>query len=350
MPDTLPLAAPQADLPVDELAAAYDLGPLASVELLSGGKNQHHHLVTARGEFIVRRSYRSKTAAALEVEHALVHHLRSAGFPAPEVVITRAGRTWATLAGRLTTVWVFVPGRPFLPGEPDDLDQAARALARYHDVVADFAPPGPAVADGLGQRLGQRVQAVGASAEGGRDSPPDPASAAVLELLPSVLAEGKRLSTRLARLSPQLPRTFIHGGCRRGSLRFSGAELVGVLDFDSARYEARIVDLGIAVHDFAKRYSQLGSDDHKVALDLDVVRRFLGVYCERRPLGRAEAEALPAILVAKRLTRALGRYPRLLAGSATPGDLAKIRLELARVRWLDDHADELAVSLQILAG
>ena len=102
MPDTLPLAGapPRADLPVDELAAAYDLGPLASVELLAGGKNQHHHLVTARGEFIVRRSYRSKTAAALQVEHALVHHLRSSGFPAPEVVITRAGRTWAKFVGR----------------------------------------------------------------------------------------------------------------------------------------------------------------------------------------------------------------------------------------------------------
>ena len=347
MSDASPLAA----LPIDELTAAYDLGPIGSVDLLVGGKNEHHHVVTASGEFVVRRSYRSKTAASLELEHSLVGHLRSAGFPAPEVVPTRGGGTWAMVGGRLTTVWVFVPGRPFSTGEPGDLEQAARALARYHSLVADYAPPEPMpVGEELAERLPQRVQAVRALAEAREASPAGAETSAVLDLLPSVLAEGDRVSAVLARLSPELPRTLIHGGCRRGSLRFSGTELVGVLDFDSARCEMRVLDLGIAVHDFAKLYGQPGSADHKVALDLEVAERFLRIYRQEQALGAPEVEALPAVLVAKRLTRALGRYPRLLAGGATPGDVAKIRLELARVRWLEASASELGAALQVLAG
>lgn len=330
------------ELPLEELTAAYELGPIASAVPLAGGKNQHHHVVTATGEFVVRRSYRSKTAAGLEREHELVAHLRASGFPAPRVVTTRAGASWAVVGGRLTTVWVFVPGRPFEAARGADVEHAGRSLARYHRLVADLAPPAsPPVGGELAERLAQRVRDVAALARSpDRDRSRDEDFAA-LGLLPGVLAEGERVAGVLAGLSPRLPRTLIHGGCRRGSLRFSGPQLVAVLDFDSARWDARILDLGIAVHDFAKRYSQVGSADHKVALDLDVARRFLGAYGAERPISEAEAEALPAILVAKRLTRALGRYPRLLGGHATPGDVAKVHLELARVAWLASHAGEM---------
>ena len=336
------------DLPTAELLGEYALGPVESVTLLPGGKNQHHHLVTPAGAFVVRRSCRSKTAAALDAEHELVAFLRQHGYPAPEAATTGDGRSWTTVGGRLYTVWVYVPGRPFSAEEPGDLVAAARALAAYHHLVDRFEPRAPRQhAEGLGDRLADRLAEVLALGGGapGRAADADAAGHRALATLPYAVEEAQRTLGVLARLAPVLPRTLVHGGCRRGSLRFRGPELAAVLDFDSARREARVVDLGIAVHDFAKRYGDPRSHDYKVALDLEVAARFLGAYAEVNRLDDAEIEVLPALLAAKRLNRSLGRFRRLLEGTTTPGDAPKVALEMARVRWLAAHADELRAAL-----
>lgn len=339
-----------AELPLEELLATYAFGTVRSADLMPGGKNQHHQLVTSDGTFVVRRSYRSKTEAALDAELELIAFLREHGFPAPEVVPTADGRTWTTVGGRLYTVWVYVRGRAFSADQPADLDQAATALATYHRLVEGFTPAAPRPSgEGLADRLADRLaqvraladDAAGPSAVQGHDD----AGRLALATLPYALDEAQRTVGLLAGLAPGLPRALIHGGCRRGSLRFQGPALAAVLDFDSARWEARVIDLGIAVHDFAKRYGDPKSDEYKVALDLDVAARFLRVYSEGNPPADEEIEALPALLAAKRLHRSLGRYSRLLEGTTTPGDAPKVILEMARVRWLAAHADQLQTAL-----
>lgn len=339
-----------AGLPLEELVTTYAFGAVRSADLMPGGKNQHHQLVTSEGTFVVRRSYRSKTEAALDAELELIAFLREEGFPAPEVVPTADGRSWTTVGGRLYTVWVYVPGRAFSPEQPADLEHAAGALATYHRLVEGFTSAAPMLpAEGLARRLADRLVQVlalaGDPAGPGALQAHDDAGRRALAILPYALEEAQRTLGLLAQLAPGLPRTLIHGGCRRGSLRFQGPMLAAVLDFDSARWEARVIDLGIAVHDFAKRYGDPQSDDYKVALDLDVASRFLRAYSEGNPPVEAEIEALPALLAAKRLHRSLGRYSRLLDGLTTPGDAPKVILEMARVRWLATHADQLQTAL-----
>lgn len=73
-------------------------------------------------------------------------------------------------------------------------------------------------------------------------------------------------------------------GSRRGSALFSGDRLITMLDFDSARYEARVLDLAIALHDLAKVFGERGSPDFEVPLDLEVVSEFFGAYLQANPL------------------------------------------------------------------
>jgi Ser/Thr protein kinase RdoA (MazF antagonist) len=80
----------------------------------------------------------------------------------------------------------------------------------------------------------------------------------------------------LDRLYPELPLLTIHGGCPRGNALFSGDRLITMLDFDNARYEARVLDLAIALHGFAKVFGERGFPDFKVPLDLEVVSGFFG--------------------------------------------------------------------------
>jgi homoserine kinase type II len=98
-------------------------------------------------------------------------------------------------------------------------------------------------------------------------------------------------------------------------------------------------------------FTRPGADDHKVALDLDRVTEMLAAYREENAPTAAEIEALPLLLEVKRLKRGLGRRLRLADGEAlSANDHAKIRLEDARLGWLDQHRDDLAAVVRRALG
>jgi homoserine kinase type II len=75
------------------------------------------------------------------------------------------------------------------------------------------------------------------------------------------------------------------------------------------------------------------------------VTEVLEAYRGKVRTTRAEAEALPLFLEAKRLKRALGRRNRARAGERlSDNDHAKIVLEDKRLLWLDGHREELAAA------
>ncbi|MGH9040720.1 MAG: phosphotransferase [Acidimicrobiia bacterium] len=326
------------DFPLAALRAAYDVGDWIDVALLPAGKSQHYRLTTAAGTYVLRRSYRAKTASGVAFEHELVDHLRACGFPGPEFVPTVTGEPSAEVDGRLWRLARFVPGEPASAAIPGQAEAVAEALARYHQLVEGFSasvptPEGPLMPAALAERLA----AVPTEERFLAAVPEDLAGP-----LRFARAEGQAVHRRLEELYRTLPVTIIHAGCRRGSALFAAGRLAVVLDFDSAQLEARALDVAVAVHDFSKVYGDPDSPDYKVHLDREVAARFVNAYQSVAPLAPEELEAVPLLLRAKRLKRALGRYARLLVGDPlSPNDLRKIVLELARVRSLGDGDDLL---------
>ncbi|SFK58421.1 phosphotransferase enzyme family protein [Geodermatophilus ruber] len=316
-------------LPLTELAGLWPLGGWHSVGPVPGGKNEHLRVVTGAGVHYLRRSYRSKPREELHAQLRLMRLLRDRGFPAPEVLPTSTGTEVAELSGRWWIATRGIEGTRFDDASPAHLRALGRTLARYHRVVADqpAAVAEPPVLAELRRRVGEE----------GMD--------------PALRDRAAHLVEGLTALAPELPRVVVHGGARRGSLVFAGEEVVGVLDFDSAHPDVRVLDLAVAVHDVGKVYTRLGEADHKVALDLDRVAELLAAYRAQAPLTAAEIEALPLLLEAKRLKRGLGRRVRQREGEAlSANDHAKIRLEDARLAWLDQHRRALtAACRRILA-
>jgi len=116
----------------------------------------------------------------------------------------------------------------------------------------------------------------------------------------------------------------------------------------TARLEARVLDLAIAFHDFGKVWGEPGSPDFKVPLDLRIVSEFLDAYQEINPLEEAEIEALPTLLAARPLKRALGKYRSMIEDLQTSqGHVRKAAQEVARVRWLEAHQQELQAILVV---
>jgi homoserine kinase type II len=309
------------EIPLAELAALWPLGGWASISPVPVGKNEHFRVVSADGVHYLRRSHRYKPLNELESQLHLMRLLRERGFPAPEVVPACTGADHVELSGRWWIATRGIAGEPFTDGSRAHLRALGATLARYHRVVADQPAQGaePAVLRDIRGR----------AAKAGID--------------PVLQARAADVAGRLAGLLPALPRTVVHGGARRGSLVFAGEHVVGVLDFDSAHPDVRVLDLAVAVHDVGKIYTGFGDADNKVALDLGRITELLDAYSrEMRPTA-AEMEALPLLLEAKRLKRGLGRRSRVRDGEIlSANDYGKIRLEDQRLAWLDQHRDALA--------
>jgi Ser/Thr protein kinase RdoA (MazF antagonist) len=319
-------------LPVERLEVCYDLGRWEQLAGMPLGKNQHWSFAATAGRFVLRRSYRAKTPDGIRFEHELVAHLRANGFPGPVYVPTVHGAPCAEVDGRLWRVAEFVPGRAARIADVDDSRKYGALLARYHQMVEGFEasvpkPEAELIPSALRARLTETAHLAGGVTL-------TDALAAGFE---GTLTRAEQVCSRLEALYPNLPRTLVHAGCRRGSVIFDEADRVAVvLDFDSAHTEARALDLAVGVFDFAKIYGEPGSADYKVHLEPVSAAAFLEGYRSVTPLGEAELEAVPLLILAKRLKRALGRYARLLSGGEmSAGDWAKITLEEARVRSLE---------------
>ena len=311
------------DLPLAELAGLWPLGGWTSVSLVPGGKNEHLRVAAADGIHYLRRSYRAKPMDELVRQLGLMRLLRDRGFPAPEVVPSSAGPDYAGLSGRWWIATRGIEGDPFDGGSQAHVRALGRMLARYHRTVADLPAvvAEPAVLTELRSR----------AAEPGLD--------------PALVTRTERVVEELSGLLPELPRVVVHGGARRGSLVFDGDQVAGVLDFDSAHPDVRVLDLAVAVHDVGKVYTRDGDDGNKVALDLGRVTELLAAYSRDVRPTAAELEALPLLLEAKRLKRGLGRRGRVRDGEAlSPNDYEKIRLEDQRLAWLDGHREALAAA------
>jgi Ser/Thr protein kinase RdoA (MazF antagonist) len=193
----------------------------------------------------------------MRFEHELVRYLCGNDFPAPVVVPTMSGDTCAAVDGDLYSVSVFVDGSGYEAGNAEHLRESARALAEYHRISASFRTLSsrsqePFLNEILRERLTEMPppEAISDFADAYADH--DLQIPVLLESLFYSLEKSEEVLGLLDRLYPELPLMTIHGGCGRGSALFSGDRLITMLDFDSARYEARVLDLAIALHDFAK--------------------------------------------------------------------------------------------------
>ena len=84
----------------------------------------------------------------------------------------------------------------------------------------------------------------------------------------------------------------------------------------------------------------------KVPLDLEIVSQFFGAYLQANPLELGEVVALPALLAAIPLKRAIGKYRSMIEEArVSQGHVRKTALEVARVRWLEFHGKELRTLL-----
>lgn len=335
------------DAVLSALESRYDFGRWLSARRAEMGfSNDSWFVETEAGDIVLRRSSPLKTRQSVQFECALIDHLVGAGYPAPAVLRTRDGEAIVEMDDLEHMATRMLPGTTYERNDSTHLAVAARALSRYHHLVAGL-PTDMSVRDSS--------TLLDAHAAG-----PQKVADAMTVMAP-MLDDGTRVraETDAASLTSQMELVWqqldsvlddltyliVHGSFNTTSLLLVDDTLSGVIDFDRARHDILGVDLAYAIEHFCRSKDKHG-EKH---IELDLYMKFLEHYRATSPATDADIESLPIIMRAQRLGKVSKRAGSILAKHALeprqPKDAAgfakMLGKEASRLRWLDEHLPDL---------
>jgi homoserine kinase type II len=310
------------------LLACWGIPPGARLTAAHGTNNQTFVVRAGSARWVLRIS-QNLTQAQVLAEHRLLARLRKAGLPfaVPEPVPALTGDFVAETAAGPATVTKWLPGvRPGLSDE-QSLERFGQAVGQLsaelggmpredapHDWLTspDVHPAVPDVAE-----LCRELATAGISSELTR------------------LLTGFQQGTWLTGAGVGLPVQVVHGDVAASNVLADErtGEVTAMLDFEIAGADLRVQDLVVGL-------KQSG------ALDAPDWQRRAGAmasgYCSAQELTKAEAAAVPDLLLARATGTVVWRAGRWRRGQASLEDVF-IRLhELAEAdKWLAAHRGEL---------
>jgi homoserine kinase type II len=329
------------------------LGQPETVEPVASGLVDDNWIVeiSCTRYFLKRHHPARSDPDRLRAQHALVERLRTAGFPAPNILTTLAGNSLLILDGRTYELQDYIDGEAYDPGRSSHLQAAGSTLARYHTLVEDFAPPAlctraplytPVQNDLFLARLCESWQV---------EQAPD-----LAQLMRHLQREADRLAARAAGYSG-LPRRVIHGDYWAGNLLFHGDRVVGVVDYDKASFQPRLAELAEGLVYFAS--TRPGHFHHLVYpgfLEWELFRCFLRAYGTEVEVEEAEIMALPDTIFSLWFSVSIKRLWQGLRSRYSPGleeqlqgrppsrpaeALDALQEVLALVEWATAHAQQM---------
>jgi len=333
---------------VRQCVAAYDIGALEGWQRHGGTAGKTWRVSTPRGSWFLRmRGVRTSSAELVTFDHGLRRHLVRAGIPTAAPVASCSGSTSVRIGERTFELYPLVDGCTLPRAGRDELQQAARMLARFHGASADF--PGRHALPPVSQ-----YSTLGLSATSARMEAPALLTSVYQRLATSGVSDAHRDACEaclrwLHRLRTEfgddvygrLPHTVTHGDYTLANLLFSAdGSVCGVFDFDWARWAPRVRDIadGMFFIGGERRTPLVPADiwslTEDVSLHQDRCVLWLQSYSDVAVLTHAELDAVGMALAARWLSVRVegmakvdpGERLRFCFGNVTPP-----------LRWLDEN-------------
>lgn len=252
--------------------ADYDVGELQSYRGIAEGVENSNFLVhTTAGQFILTLYEKRVNREDLPFFLGLMQHLATHGISCPLPVKRRDGGMLGELAGRPAAMVTFLEGIWLRRPQPVHCAEVGRGLAEMHLA-------------GEGFTLSRRNSLTLEDWRPLWDKAKDHADA----LDPELVAETEKLLGRLEAEWPRdLPTGVIHADLFPDNVFFLGDDLSGFIDFYFACNDAFAYDIAVCLNAWCFER------DH--AFNLTKARAMLKAYSAVRPIGQAEADALPIL-------------------------------------------------------
>lgn len=223
---------------------------------------------TSSGRMIAKWSIAPQRFVRLEALARLTAWLADEGLPVSAPVPTPCGQVQVEFDGVSICLQREIAGDLLDTNDPLEVRAAGATLSRLHDAlaigpeVATFpapdAPPGP---------LADRVN-------GWLDSAPEHTPPVARDALRRLVADAPR---------DDLPVQLVHGDYRSANLLCVGQQVAAVIDFEEARFDHRIVELGRSAALLGTRFH------HWRPVSSEVRSQFLDGYQSVRPLTATES-------------------------------------------------------------
>ncbi len=240
----MPIMSPSSsrtDETLRDVLARFDVNDASIRDIRTGRVNKHWRIGTASEEYVLRRYNAHRTHAAIAYEHDVLRYLAGKNWPVA-APLAAGSKTIVEADGRLYALFRLLPGRPS-PYVSDRYSRLkGRLLARLHEDLAGWEPPGQRETFG---RVWELDVYVGAQSR----------YSSLNELL---MAFGKEYTAHARAIRSQkyamlrelstlgygeLPLVATHFDFHHDNLLWSRGELTGLLDFDLAHLDARVTDV-----------------------------------------------------------------------------------------------------------
>jgi homoserine kinase type II len=274
---------------MEAVLARFGVTPSALEQITIGGVNEHWHVYTADGRYVLRRYYQRNAHVDVGYEHAVLAHAARTGWPVAVPLSSVDGETVVHSDGGRYSLFPYLHGTPGQYGNHDLLRVKGRLLARLHQDLASLPS--------RSQRAGfARINDLDlfVRADGWADLEDllrwyEEADEAVSSAIRRQCIESREELARLGYRS--LPDTVIHFEFVQNSLLFTDGTLTGLLDFDFTHRDARVVDIGRSI--------ALDCRQRASGLNVESVQAFLEGYTQESPLNEMERRLIvPAVRAA----------------------------------------------------
>jgi len=328
---------------VEELAIVlshYDLGPIdAILEFRRGSRRSPKLLIkSAQGTFLLKRRAPGRDdPERVRLSHEVQRFLAERQFPLPRLIHTEdTDKTALRFAGRTYELFEFIPGTKYDASLPATME-AGRTLALFHKLLAEHEAPREAPAHASSyhgaQSIPEQLDHIGARSE---DAALRATCATLREAYQHAAAQADKAGL------PSWPRQIVHGDWHPGNTLYRGPKVIAVIDFDSARHEARAMDVanGALQYSITMNGSELESwPDY---LDESRFKRFCRGYdaVEGCVISTAELRAVPWLMIEALIVEAVVPIAATGAFAGLEGG-AFLRMVERKAGWMRSHASEL---------
>ncbi len=325
----------------------YDLGIIENIEEFQRGSRRSPKVVidAERGKFLFKRRARGKDdLAKVAFTHQIQLTLAAQNFPLPHMIGTRDdNNSMLVMDSKIYEMFEFVSGGGY-DGSLDATYHAGHVLGLYHkllqDCKSDYKPPKGSYhnSDAIHTAIRNTVGSL----------PLDnrPAGEVVTKTI-SVLedAYGKSAEMVDSLGLNEWPPQIVHGDWHPGNMLFRDKHVVGVIDYDAARLQQRIIDLANG----ALQFSIVGGGDDPSKwpeyVDETRFKRFLRGYDSVNVIAKREVWAAPYLMCEAMIAEAV--LPIAATGSFGHMDgFLFLQMIERKVNWIFSHLDELNAVLE----